>query len=247
MSDETMYQITVWLMDIMAASILLPMVVVWRRSRHFPPPVMLLSWYVYLSLASAVGSRFLYPAYFNNNYGFNVAFNLGKIALFCAVYYPVLRPTITRQILAAITLAIIVGVIGLIGTQGLQHHLAVDISRVAQCAVLAGFALAYLDQKLSCNTSGPVSHDPVWLLSVGQLLYSAGTVTAFSLDYQTVTRFDQTPKYIIIAFAGLVFNTFLTLAFLRAKPVSKPAATVNDEATNQLANSKLFRKLSKLD
>ena len=238
MSDEMLYRIMLRLMDVMAISILVPMVVVWRRSRHFQPPVMLLRWYVYLSVASAAGSRFLYPAYFDTNYGFNVAFNLGKIALFCAVYYPVLRPTIARRILTATTLAVLLGVIGFISLNGIQTHLAVDISRVAQCAVLAGFALAYLDQKLALTAAGPpAARDPLWLLSVGQLLYSAGTVTAFSLDYQTVTRHDQTPKYIIVAFAGLIFNAFLTLAFLRAKPARTVAPTVENEMASQLATS----------
>jgi hypothetical protein len=94
----------------------------------------------------------------------------------------------------------------------------VSFSRVVQCAVLAGMAMAYLEQRMSEAPAQPATQDPIWLLSLGQLVYSAGTVTAFSLDQLSVTIYDQSWKYIVVALIGMVFNYFLTLAFLRAKP-----------------------------
>ena len=49
-------------------------------------------------------------------------------------------------------------------------------------------------------------------------------MTAFSLDYLTVTAQEETGKYILIALAGLVFNGFLTLAFLRDHAASAAPA-----------------------
>ena len=72
--------------------------------------------------------------------------------------------------------------------------IAITVSRMTQSAVLAAFALVYLKQLLSRPNTVSLSRDPIWLLSVGQLLYSAGTVTAFSLDYLSETQYYQAPK-----------------------------------------------------
>ncbi|WP_310394236.1 hypothetical protein [Hymenobacter sp.] len=216
----------------MQLSILVPMLVVWRRWRHFSPPVKLLSWYVYLSAAAAIGARLLYPHYFATNYGFLVGFNLGKVALFGAVYHQVLAPGPGRRVVAVATVATLAG--GVIAAAH-DFELAVTISRVAQCAVLAGFALAYLNELLNHASARPVAQDPLWLLSVGQLLYSAGVITAFSLDYLSATEIDNYVKFSFASISGLVFNYFLTLAFLRADPTSDPAPETKGQPVDQLA------------
>ncbi len=215
LSNEELIRLMSLLMYIMQASILVPMVVVWFRWRHFSAPVRLLSWYVYLSLiGSALGN--LLTKVMSNNYPGTIFFNTGKIVLFGAVYHQLLSLPRWRRLVLISTGATLVGIVCFWSTELSGLYLMSAISRVAQCALLAGFAIIYLEQTL--NRSVPIqgSADPFWLLSVGQLVYSAATVTAFSLDYLSLTETDQIYKYILIALAGLVFNFFLTLAFIRA-------------------------------
>ncbi|HEX8326777.1 MAG TPA: hypothetical protein VF629_04505 [Hymenobacter sp.] len=222
------------MLTVMQVSIVVPMAVVWWRRRHFPPEIKLLSGYVYLSVAAVVGARVLCPAYFETNYGFLTGFNLGKIALFAAVYYQVVASAKTRRLVVATTVATLTGVFVVMLN---DWHLAVAVSRVAQCALLAGFAMVYLEQTLNRRPLRPLSQDPMWLLGIGQLLYSAGTVTAFSLEYLTTTIYDQSSKFIFVSIAGLVFNYFLTLAFLRANRLSSSPAETQLSGAIQLANS----------
>lgn len=212
-----------WLLNAMQASILLPMAVVWWRRHHFPAPVRRLSWYVYLSLFSVVGARFFYIGNPPSNWAYLIAFNCGKLALLGAVYYQVLvRPNV-RQLVLALTAAALLGMVPIIYYDA---NLAVTMSRVAQCTLLTGFALLYLEQYLDRPTAGTATHDPLCLVSIGQLLFSALTVTAFILVY-----FDQSAgtgeiKFLFLSLGGLVFNWFLTLAFLRA---TRPASAVPNE------------------
>ena len=221
MSAELLDSISDWMMYVMQASILIPMAVVWWRRRHFSPAVGLLSWYVYLSLGCVLAMQ-LYPKYLPSNHGVLVAFNAGKIALFGAVYHRVLWGW-GRQMVAVATGAALVVILAAV-TYNLSA--AVAIARVVQCAVLVGFALVYLEQRLGRSSARPAASDPLWLLSVGQLLYSAGTVAAFSFtaDLQE-TRHGDNMKFMFVSISGLVFNYFLTLAFLRARfgPAHQPA------------------------
>lgn len=226
-----------WLMYAMQASILIPMAVVWRQRQHFSPAVRLLSWYVYLSLTSVLLLQ-LYPRYLPSNYAILVAFNMGRIALFGAVYHHVLRGR-ARQVVAAATAAALVAALAAVAY---NLSAAVTIIRVVQCAVLAGFALLYLEQRLerpaARPNARPAARDPLWLLSVGQLLYSAGTVTAFSFTTHVgATRHDVTVKFLFVSISGLVFNYFLTLAFLRAQASQavEPGAEPVAERGRQLA------------
>ena len=204
-----------WLLPVMQTSILVPMAVVWLRRRQFSAAVQRLSWYVYLSLATSIGA-WLGAIYLHYNLGFLVAFNLGKIALFGMVYYQVLALPWARRLVAVATVVAVVGAATVMGYDG---FLAMKMSRVAQCALLAGFALLYLEQSLGRTAPGPATHDPIWLLSAGQLLYSAGTVTVFSLESAHLLQYGSI-TYFIMALSGLAFNGLLTLAFWRARPTS---------------------------
>ncbi len=227
------------LVYVMQASTVVPMTVVWWRRKHFSPPIKLLSWYVYLSLASSAGAYLLYPAYLPTNYCFIVGFNLGKTVLFGAVYYQVLTLASTRRMVLWLTLAGIAMVVGVIGFSFSISLVAASVSRVTQCALLAGFALLYLEQTLNGPATRRPTHDPLWLLSVGQLLYSAGTVTAFSTDLMPASEFNFYVKFSFVSVSGLVFNYFLTLAFLRAKPGNATVLTAANE--NTAAAGKLAR------
>ncbi|MFD2720844.1 hypothetical protein ACFST9_19135 [Hymenobacter monticola] len=212
-------------------SIIIPMTVVWRRRKHFSPAVKLLSNYVYLSALCSFGASILYPSVFATNYWFLAGFNFGKILLFGAVYYSVLESAPLRRAVMGITMVAAVCVLAVFSY---STYAGVTCARLSQCAVLAGFAMLYLEQTLSQSTSWRASRDPIWLVSVGQLLYSAGTATAFSFDYFSVTIYDQTPKGLVAATLGLVFNGFLTLAFRRAKRTA--ADTTRPQPVTRLAS-----------
>ena len=212
--EATMDHVMISLITVMQVSIAVPMVVAWRRGRHFTPAVRLASWYVYLSALSSFGGSVLYPAWLSSNYGVLVGFNVGKILLFGTVYHLALTGPVARRLVLVGTVAAVAGVAAVV-PYGMS--LVVDVSRVVQCALLAAFALCYLNQRLDERSLTPFAHNPVWLLSVGQLLYSGITVGAFSFDYLSRTAADQTWKYIVVAIGSLSFNWFLTLALLRAR------------------------------
>ncbi|WP_046243288.1 hypothetical protein [Hymenobacter terrenus] len=192
LSLDNLNSIMLLILTIMQVSMMVPMVVMWWRKRHFSKPVQLLSWYGYLS-AGSVALAGLYPMYLPNNYGVIVGFNLGKIALFGLVYYYGIGARWARRL---VLVASVITVAGAIGVIGYDIKTTISISRVAQCAVLAGVALLYLEQTLGRSGVAPISisRDPLSLLSVGQLLYSASSVTAFSLEHLSKTIYDQTFK-----------------------------------------------------
>ncbi|GAB3869324.1 hypothetical protein GCM10028824_16080 [Hymenobacter segetis] len=210
-------------MTFMQLSILVPMVVVWQRRKHFPPPVKLLSWYVYISAFFVISAR-LAAIYLHNNLYFLTGFNVTKMLLFAAVYRLVLTSPRMRRVL---TIATVVALCTVAGALAFGAAQALPVSRVVQCALLAGFALAYLEQLLNRADNRRLSQDSLGLLSLGQLIYSATTVSVFSLE---VAIQDSWPVFhlfsdIFMASAGLALNYFLTLAFLRATPdIPAPAA-----------------------
>lgn len=236
MPATTLIQLSMSMLTVMQLSILVPMLVVWVRRREFPPAVKVLSWYVYLSAFCVLGLRFFAP---NDNSLYLICFNVGKIALFATVYYKMVASARMRQLVLITTLAALAVCIGLTGSGLFTHSfdLAVVVSRVTQSAVLAAFALVYFEQMLSHSNKVPYARDPIWLLSVGQLLYSAGTVTAFSLDYLSRTKYEQAPKWIFISIIGIIFNVFLTLAFWRAKPLPAVATDAETPPAGQLARA----------
>lgn len=227
MEIAQVHVLTSWFMTLMQLSILVPMVVVWQRRTHFSPPVMLLSWYVYISVFFVVSAK-LSAAYLHNNLYFLIGFNVTKMLLFAAVYRLVLTSTRMRRVLAVATV-VALGTVA--GTFAFGAAAALAVGRVAQCALLAGYALAYLEQLLSRADSRTLGQDPLGLLSLGQLIYSATTVSVCSIDIVAQDHWPVIHLFsdVFLASAGLAFNYFLTLAFLRATPevpaLAPPAST----------------------
>jgi hypothetical protein len=218
---------------VMQVSILVPMVVVWRRRRYFPPAVRLLSWYVYLSLVSVLGAR-VSEFYHLSNWLAVAGFNLGKIALLGGVFYLALHQARARSLVALTTLATLV--FGLYSMWQLGIGFLLTYARVTQCAVLAAFALAYLEQLSREAPAGRLGHNPLFLVSVGQLFYSAGTVMYFSMDFNHMPSPQLKFYFGIVAILGLIFNFLLTLAFLRARSEPDPLA-ISRRAASQMVNA----------
>lgn len=232
MTPELLTKFSDYLLLAYQFSIVVPMAVVWRRGRHFGPALKLLSLYVYLSAFCSFGNNYLHPRLFATNYWFLAGFNFGKLLLFGAVYYQVLESARARRVVLGTTLVAAAVILAVFAH---NTHAGITCARLAQCAVLAGFAMLYLEQTLNRPPTGRTFHDPLWLLSVGQLLYSAGTATAFSFDYFSVTVFDQNPLGFALGALGLVFNGFLTLAFLRAHHAEAEGARPPSALATQLA------------
>ena len=87
--------------------------------------------------------------------------------LLAAVYRLVLTEPRTHRMLAA-AMVVAPGIV--VASFALDTARTVTVSRVVQCALLAGFALVYLEQELNRGGNHKFSHDPIWLLSLGQLI-----------------------------------------------------------------------------
>ena len=214
-STEQLVGITEVLSWIMQLSIVVPMVVTWQRWRQFSPPIRLLSWYVYLSLLSVVAARWAEWTH-HSNLLYIMAFNAGKILLFTAVYFQVLQLRWVRWLFVGLAVAGLLGGVYV----GLRQEMGFMMTyfRTLQCGLLAALALAYLEQLSREPPMGQLRQNPLLLLSVGQLVYSAGTVVLFSLDFTKASMAQNKIYFGIVAIAGLIFNYLLTLAFLRARP-----------------------------
>jgi hypothetical protein len=238
--EEIFYRIERVLEAAMQLSIIVPMMVVWRRWRHFPNHIRSLSWYVYLSAISAYCARFSMSLFHSSNFPMLVGFNLGKTLLFGLVYYQVINsPKRRRLIVAVLPVASVI----VISAFFYQPVIGMAVARITQCAVLAGFAMLYLDQYAGKLSSKRASHQSMWLLSVGQLIYSSVTVTSASLDYWvSLSKYTHSYRFMFIAIGGLAFNYFLTLAFLRANPddeLELASAYRGNNASSQKASSTL--------
>jgi hypothetical protein len=201
-----------WLMQL---SIIVPMVVSWQRWRQFSPPIRLLSWYVYLSALSVVAARWAEWTH-HSNLAYLMAFNTSKILLFTAVYFQVLQLRWLRWLFVGLV------ALGLLGGVyvGLRQEMGFMMTyfRTLQCGLLAALALAYLEQLSREPPVGRLRHNPMFLLSVAQLVYSAGTVVFFSLDFTKASVAQNKIYFGVVAISGLIFNYLLTLTFLRARP-----------------------------
>lgn len=224
MSVELQLKLMKWFETFMHLSILVPMIVSWQRRKHFPAPIKLAGKYVYLSAISVIIGK-LAAHYFHNNHLVIVGFNVGKLLLFAAVYAQVLTPTRWYWLLRRVTVIVLCLVAGLLFY---DWRLAFTVARMAQVTLLAGYALAYLDQSLNADVVRFNRADPLWLLSVGNLFCAACSITAYNIDLFEIGEYNGAASFVFISCASLIFNLFLTLAMLRSQrqPVASPVPAV---------------------
>jgi hypothetical protein len=214
MSVEMQIKLMNWFETFMQVSILVPMVVTWARQRNFTPPVRLVSKYVYLSAISVITGK-LAAYYFRNNLLVLVGFNAGKMLLFAAVYAQVLAPSRAHSLLRRSVVVVMCIAAGLVWY---DWRIAANAMRVMQITVLAGYALVYLDQMLHPKNKIFNTYDPIWLLSVANLLFAACAITAANLGVFFSGPDVEIRYFVFIALGSLIFNCFLTVALLRAQP-----------------------------
>ena len=192
-------------------SIVVPLVVVWWW-HHFTVPVRLLSVYVYMVLLALMATRVFLVEGGSGSIAFLTGFNCAKLVLLGPVYYQVLRRPKARQLIMPL---IVVSLAGILVVIYYSLPLALSTSRVVQCTLLSGLALLYLDQFSNRAIVPFTTRDVMCLVSIGQLLFSAITITAFSFEYGSHIAMQLNFKQLFIALGSLAFNIFLTLAFLR--------------------------------
>ncbi|GAB3580220.1 hypothetical protein [Hymenobacter daeguensis] len=230
MPVEMQLKLMKWLETFMQVSILAPMLVTWWRGRSFAPPVRLVSKYVYLSAASVIIGK-LAAHYLHNNLLILVGFNMGKMLLFAAVYKQVLLPGRAHTLLrwsVALVLCIAAGLLLY------DWKVASNAARIMQITVLAGYALVYLDQTLHPANKLFNTYNPIWLLSVANLLYAAFAATAANIG---IFSPDSAYYFAFICLASLNFNGFLTLALLRAQPDNAELPDASSTAATTLATA----------
>ena len=206
------------LMLLMQVSVLIPLLVCWRRWPALPVPLRWLGWYFPLSIAGTAAGRGLAYAY---RLGYHVtnhppitAFNVGKTLLLGLVLRQVLRDQGARRITEAL-LGLGLAVVGA-GFVWLPSMQEVTLARLAQCVVLAVVALAYLEQ-LSRHPDEALADDPYFWLSMGQLAYSAATTVAIGLSEADESPAVMEIYILLIAAAGLFQNFTLTKAYLAGR------------------------------
>lgn len=158
----------------------------------------------------------------------DIAFYLLKAILLATAYYQGLHRPTARYSVAGLAIALIFSTLaGIIPPDDAHLHWAASYARLGQCAVLASFALTYLEQLLSTTTVFDLSRDPLFLLSVGQLLYSALTVGFFSLLSRPTTEMTAEIGAGLLTLGRIIFLTFLTLAIYYGNRASPPATPSN--------------------
>ncbi|TGE29671.1 hypothetical protein [Hymenobacter metallicola] len=86
-------------------------------------------------------------------------------------------------------------------------------THVVQSLLLVGAAVAYFEQTLRELRNIDLGEDPMFMVSVGSILYYAGTLMVFVLESQMQSQPDLIWTMYMIQFILLiVFNVFLTIA-----------------------------------
>ena len=203
----------------MQVSVVIPMAVTWWRWQQLPSVVRLLSLYTYVSLACSMLSWLLHwmlmQGYIGNNYLGNFLFNTAAVALFMAVYYRSLSEPWRKRLVLGLGVAMLLLSLSL--ELGPDRRLAMSVAQTSGCAVLLAFALLYMDAFSAQRRQQPAAQDPIYLLSIGLLIKSAGAIVTFSLQYFIMDAAQMDIVWMPVPFIGLLFNYYLTLAFLRAR------------------------------
>ncbi|MCB2408343.1 hypothetical protein [Hymenobacter lucidus] len=151
----------------------------------------------------------------HNNVLFLQLATVGETLLLGWAYYGCLHSERARQILLA-ALGIFTGIylFELLYLNGGNFRAAQDVyTHVAQSILLISAAVAYFEQTLRELRNIDLGQDSMFMVSVGSILYYAGTLMVFVLEGQLQNQPDLIWMMYIIQFILLiVFNTFLAIA-----------------------------------
>ncbi|RYU82181.1 hypothetical protein [Hymenobacter persicinus] len=152
---------------------------------------------------------------FHNNIVYQHLIPLAETLLLgWAYWYALTGPRNRRFLVASLTVFVLVFVGESVYWGGFWQG-ENPCSHAVQTIVLLSFALLYFEQLLRELRTIQLEHDPMFLVSVGVMLYYAGTIVVFLLEVgmQQQQQIDQIwTMFIIQAVLLMVFNAFLTLA-----------------------------------
>ena len=230
-------KLTDWGFYIMQASSLVPLAVLARRWRRVPAHLRLLVWYLLLSVGCSVAGDVLFwlreHGYFREytTYGSNQLFTVGKVVFFGWMYWYAFQGPKRRRLSALLPALLFCFFLAYwLGPDTVYYKaLVMDITQPLSLAMLAALALLYLDEFLNYPYKRAIKRDPVALISIGHLVFVGGTIVAdsFTFLHTAKTQADLLPGYVLTIIFGTVFNYFLTLALLRARPTAAAAAAVS--------------------
>jgi|GEM_PF-2423044 len=146
------------------------------------------------------------------------------LVLAWAYWHALPAPRTRRFLLAALGLFMVV----FVGEAAYWHGFwrgQNGYTHTIQTFVLLAFALLYFEQLLRELHTIRLEHDPMFLVSVGVMLYYAGTIMIFLLEGSMQRRLQTNQiwtMYIIQAVLLIVFNAFLTLALWHANRRPNP-------------------------
>ncbi|OUJ73283.1 hypothetical protein [Hymenobacter crusticola] len=216
-----MLQIPAWLLTasdvlewVSQLSVLVPLAIAWRRRVFFTPAVRVLSGYVYLSLFTSLALQIGRHVLHLNN-PVQHLYTLLKTLLFGRMYYLALRRPWHRQLVYWLTLGFIgFAALDAFYLEGLTRYNS--YGRAVQSLLLIGFAMLYFEQMLRELRVSRLEQDPLFLASVGLVIYSAGTGMLFVL----INNFNESLSILTLAFdsvflLNIAFNVLLSFAFLR--------------------------------
>jgi len=197
---------------------LFPLVVGLRRWQHLTPAHKKLVWFVVIAGCLLNALSEISRVVWHNNLLFIYLTTWAETLFLSWAFYLSFRSATVRRLFAwAILLFVVVALVQVVYLRGI--YASNTYARIAQSILLIGAALLYFEQTLQELRNIQLQHDPMFLVSVGVLLYFAGCLMVFILEDSMYAQkqFTQVWMMYSIQFVLLmVFNAILTLAFLNA-------------------------------
>ncbi|MCC2548177.1 hypothetical protein LJY25_17135 [Hymenobacter sp. BT175] len=195
----------------------LPLAVAWRRRHLLSPPLQVLFWIpVYILIASGIAW------YLSHKYYYNLPFihltTVVETLLYILVYYRALAAPRTRYYIKLATVGFLVfAAFDSFYLEGMQQ--INSYTNALETFIIISLALLYFEQTLHDLSAARLERDPLFLASVGIVLYLTGTVTIYLLMARTVTDEDEltySAMSIITSLLLLLLCGMLTWSFLMA-------------------------------
>lgn len=161
----------------------------------------------------------------HNNIAYLQLALLGETLFLSWAYYNSFRSVAARRLLV-LALGIFLGIYAfeMLYLNDVPNFNHIVYSHITQSILLVGAAVVYFEQTLRELRNIDLSQDSMFMVSVGSMLYYAGTLMVFVLEGQLQDQPDTIwIIYIIQSVMLMVFNGFLTLALWHGhRPVEPP-------------------------
>ncbi|WP_345115322.1 hypothetical protein [Hymenobacter algoricola] len=215
---QRLVQISKQLNIISLLTYLLPLVIGFWRWHSLTPACKKLVWFVLIAgcLLNAL-SEISRVVWHNNHLFFYLNTWAETLFLSWAFFLSLHSSKVKRFFAWAVILFFVVALVQVIYLRGV--YASNTYARLAQSTLLISAALLYFEQTLQELRTIQLEYDPMFLVSVGVILYFAGCLMVFTLEDSMYAQKQFTQVWIMysIQFVLLiVFNFILALALYRA-------------------------------